>query len=125
MRKPKPPALEEVEALANRLSKDDQIALARRFMANPDSWLGNYFLTILRHEMNERERLEIRLGILPEPMGKPSQIDPDGLLTTDETDKEAKKRTGLKSTNAVKTARYKARKKIEAEAVPPRSLPLR
>jgi hypothetical protein len=118
-RKTKPPTPEKVKAMADALSQVGQMRLHHLFMIDPNSVVGKLIRTHLALDYNERSILERRLGIAP------GQIDEQELLTTVETDKEAKKRTGLKSTNAVKTARYKARKKIEEVAVPPRSLPLR
>jgi hypothetical protein len=110
---------EQVKALADQLDWAGQTRLHDLFVADPKSTVGAVIRTHREHFYRERQLLEQRLGIAP------GQIDPEGLLTTVETDKQAMKRTGRKSTDAVKTARHKARKKIDEEAVPPRSLPLR
>jgi hypothetical protein len=114
-----PPTAEQVKALADQLSDLGQHRLYQLFVFDPASRVGALFRTALSHFYNERVEVERKLGVAP------GQIDPEGLLTTAETDKQAKKRTRRKSTNAVKTARHKLRRKVEEAAVPPRSLPLR
>jgi hypothetical protein len=113
------PTPEQVKALTDQMDWVGQNHLLQLFMEDEQSIIGKTILAKITVVQKKAEHLERLAGIAPE------QIDPQKLLTTEETDKEAKKRTRRKSTHAVKTARYKAKERLKRTVLPPFSAPTR
>jgi hypothetical protein len=118
--KPRPaPTPAEVKALTDEMDWQGQHNLLQLYLADERSLIGGSILGLLATFQARAEYLERLAGIAPE------QVDPEGLLHTDESDKELRKRTGRKSTDAVKTARQRVKKNLRKAVLPPFTAPTR
>jgi hypothetical protein len=116
------PTIEQLKALLDTHDQNGQCNFVKLLLSDPNSIAGRYIVGMLAVGVTKEEYLEERAGIAPE------QIDPEGLLTSRarrETDKQIMKRTNRRSTDAVKTARQAAKKKLASSFLPPFSSPLR
>jgi hypothetical protein len=111
------PTPEQVKALADRMDWAGQHTLLQLFLLDKQSGIGKAILAMLSIQQAGKEYLERRAGLTPE------DIDPHKLLSTEETDKMAKKRTGKKSVNAVRQERHRAKKRLQQSLLPPFSAP--
>jgi hypothetical protein len=109
----------KVKKQIDALDANEQSNLLHMVLADPCSRCGALVRSMLTAFQQKADYLEQKAGIAPQ------QIDRGSLTITDETDKEAMKRTRRKSTNAVKTARYKARKKAMKAMLPPFTVEIR
>jgi hypothetical protein len=104
---PVAPSAEQVKALIDQMDWAGQSNLFHLLLADRKSHLGYLIRALARMIIHYKAELEKALGLAPEDM------DPDKVLTTDETLKEAKKRLRAKSVGAVKQQRHRAKQKAK------------
>jgi hypothetical protein len=112
-----PPTPEEVKALADKLGRSGQFNFLIQCLKDENCHVGNFIKALIKIDFDKTEYLEKLAGL------SPADIDPDGLLSTVETDKEAKKRTKRQTEGAVRKARHDAKKRRERSMLPPFSAP--
>jgi hypothetical protein len=100
------PTPEEIKALIDAQDWVWQGRLYQLLIRDPNSQIGNTIMGLLATSWVRIDRLEALAGIAQ------GTIDPEELLTRDETLKEAAKRLGKKNTNAVKQARHRAKERM-------------
>jgi hypothetical protein len=101
-----------VKAQSDRLSDQDQMRLFYLYVGDANSKVGAHIRGHLGVLWKRGNYYQMRAGV------DPASVDPHRLTATEETDKAAKRRTGKRSTNAVKTARHEARQRAK-RAIPP------
>jgi hypothetical protein len=100
------PTPEEVKALIDAQDWNWQTNLWFLLIKDPQSIIGGKVRTYLALR-------EVRINRLEEVAGlAPGDVDPERLLSTKESLKEAKKRLGKKTVNAVKQAKHRAKERM-------------
>jgi hypothetical protein len=108
-----PATPEEALALVNSQGWVWQARFLQLLLADPHSQVGRTVLAMMATQQAAKEYLEQCAGLTPE------QYDPHHLLSTDETDQEAMRRTGKASVGAVRVERHKAKKRRQQSLLPP------
>jgi hypothetical protein len=108
--RPQPPTPQELKALIDQMDWAGQNNLLQLFLLDPKSEIGKsiraYLAAFVQSQIAAEQAAGYGVG----------QVDPEALLTTDETEKEAMRRLGKPSIGAVKQAKHRAKQRL-AEAL--------